>query len=250
MYVYIPMVFRTPSHIHTQTNKNNNNNILFSLFPDFIIIFHFRNWVGNGIFTYSHRVFFSLSLFLSPSLLRSLFSSRIQRQQRQQSSKCDNNRLATSKEDLIKKFFFNQPIKTFENFCEYKMLDLICKRKKKFRCEVPSIIIHTYTNKRKTYSYCVRVRKGILFFSHWFFNFREVFNMLLALKWQKYFLFVLERFSLISFIFLPKILLLIFCSEQISWMNARKKKKLKAFWIYSMNKTEFDDEHKRHTPPL
>lgn len=53
-----------------------------------------------------------------------------------QHGKCDNNRLATSKEDLIKKFFFNQPIKTFEIFCEYKMLDLICKRKKKFCCEV------------------------------------------------------------------------------------------------------------------
>lgn len=54
--------------------------------------------------------------------------------QNNDNSKCDNNRLASSKEDLIKKFFFNQPIKTFENFCEYKMLDLICKRKEKNIC--------------------------------------------------------------------------------------------------------------------
>lgn len=110
---------------HLQAHKS----ILFSLFPDFIIIFHLRNWVGNGIFTYSHRVLFFARSFALP-LRESLSHSNRQRR------KCDNNRLATSKEDLIKKFFFNQPIKTFEIFCEYKMLDLICKRKFFCCCEV------------------------------------------------------------------------------------------------------------------
>lgn len=113
------------SAILVSTHLRAHKTILFSLFPDFIIVFHLRNWVGNGILTYSHRVLFCarspLSVFLA---------------QQQTATKYDNNRLATSKEDLIKNFLFNQPIKTFEIFCEYKMLDLICKRFFFLCCEV------------------------------------------------------------------------------------------------------------------
>lgn len=61
-------IHRVDFRTHTPPYTEHQHSILFSLFPDFIIIFHFRNWVGNGIFTYSHRVFFP-PLILSPPFL-------------------------------------------------------------------------------------------------------------------------------------------------------------------------------------
>lgn len=67
------------THLHSYTNTFYS--LSLSLFPDFIIIFHFRNWVGNGISTYSHRFFFFSTLFLLLSLslcVRLCYSKNIQ----------------------------------------------------------------------------------------------------------------------------------------------------------------------------
>lgn len=94
---------------------------------------------------------------------------------------------------------------------------------------------------------CVYVRKGILF--PLAFNFlEEVFNMLLALKWQHIFCWCLNFPIFFFFRLLKKKLSLL-----LFFLTQRKLgewwKKIKGFLLNtacSVNKTEHGDEQKRH----
>lgn len=200
-YTYMPCWF----FAHLQAHKS----ILFHSILSISWFYYYFPFEGLGR-KWNFHLFASCASFFARLLappLRAYFSHSDR-----QHGKCDNNRLATSKEDLIKKFFFNQPIKTFEIFCEYKMLDLICKRKKKIPLrsvnEVALVLCVRGDSTKLSHSHlqahdifmlseCVRE----FHFPLVLLNFREVFNMLLALalKWQNILRWCLQIFRIFSF---------------------------------------------------